>query len=70
MIQYGGSNPPSLQTLSEPPTMTRIALPVLFSLLTSWVGLQTLQSASATVNEHQERYAEMVCSINPSKCGQ
>ena len=50
--------------------MTRAALPVLFSLLTTWIGFQTLQSASATVNEHQERHAEMVCNLDPSKCGQ
>ena len=50
--------------------MTRAALPVLFSLLTSWIGFQTLQSASATINEHQERQAEITCQLDPSKCGQ
>ena len=50
--------------------MRFIALPVLFSLLTSWVGLQTLQSAQATINEQQERHAEMVCALDPSKCEQ
>lgn len=44
-------------------------LPVLFSLLTTWIGLQTLQSASATINEQQERHAEIVCTLNPEQCG-
>ena len=45
------------------------ALPFLFCLLSTWVGLQTLQSAYATINEQQERHAEMVCTLNPEQCG-
>lgn len=50
--------------------MTRAALPILFSLFTTWIGFQTLQSASATINEQQEQRAEMICNADPSKCGQ
>lgn len=49
--------------------MTYKALPILFSLLTTWIGLQALQSAQATINEQQERHAEMVCALDPSRCG-
>lgn len=49
--------------------MRLAALPVLFSLLTTWIGFQTLQSASATINEQQERQAEITCTLDPSKCG-
>lgn len=49
--------------------MRLTALPVLFSLLTTWIGFQTLQSASATINEQQERRAEMICTLHPDRCG-
>jgi hypothetical protein len=49
--------------------MRYAALPTLFCLLSTWIGLQTLQSASATINEHQERQAEIICTLNPERCG-
>ena len=49
--------------------MRYAALPVLFSLLSTWIGLQTLQSASATINERQERQAEIICTLHPERCG-
>lgn len=49
--------------------MRLAALPVLFSLLTTWIGFQTLQSAQATINEQQERRAEMICTLHPDQCG-
>ena len=50
--------------------MRLVALPILFSLFTTWIGLQTLQNASATINEQQEIRAEMLCTVDPTQCGQ
>jgi hypothetical protein len=49
--------------------MRYAALPTLFCLLSTWIGLQTLQSASATINERQERQAEIICTLYPERCG-
>ena len=40
-----------------------------FAMVSIVAGAWTME-AVATINEHHERYAEMICSLNPSRCGQ
>jgi len=48
--------------------MRYAALPTLFCLFSTWIGFQTLQSASATINEQKERQAEIICTLHPERC--
>lgn len=40
-----------------------------FAMVSIVAGAWTLE-AVATINEYQERHAEVVCALDPSKCGQ
>ena len=48
----------------------RSILPLAFCAFATLIGMSALQSASATVNAHQERMADALCSADPAWCGQ
>ena len=48
----------------------RSILPAAFAALTLIIGTAAHNAANATVNAHQERMADALCTADPAWCGQ
>jgi len=47
----------------------RSILAIAFAGFSTLVAFSAHQSASATINEYQEKQADAICNVDPSQCG-